>query len=91
MKPAKEAETWPEKRKRAWTRCAKGGRATGEGVSRTQTTDQVRGLTVSAGMARRSSLVTSVQGNSGGRNQIGVALKIASFFKWSGRREKPGC
>lgn len=66
MKSAKEAEARPETRKRACTRCAKGGRAMGEGVSRTQTTDQVRGLTVSAGMAR-SSLITSartVQGNS---------------------------
>lgn len=60
MKPAKEAEAWPERRKRAWTGCAKGGRAMGEEVSRTQPTDEVRGgLTVSAGMATGSSLVTS--------------------------------
>lgn len=74
MKPAREAEAWPERRKRAWTGCAKGGRAMGEEISRTQPTDEVRGgLTVSAGMATRSSLVISartVTGNSGAEARL---------------------
>lgn len=73
MKPAREAEAWPERRKRAWTGCAKGARAMGE-VSRTQPTDEVRGgFTVSAGMATRSSLVISartVTGNSGAEARL---------------------